>query len=262
MAYIARGAGAPLAEPCRYGTSNLWFRGPARPVEGRYIVALGGTETNGKFLLDPYPDRLERMVGAPVINLGLANAGVDVFLNDSGLSPVLQGAAATVVQIVGAQNLSNRFYAVHPRRNDRFVAARPALRALYPEVDFTEFSFTRHLLQGLWRGADPRFDAVVAELQLQWVDRMARLLAMLPRPVLLWFCDIAPPRPGAAPGLGRAPLFIDRAMIDALRPQAAAYVELPQGGAGGGDALPDMLGLPGPEAHHLVAAHLADVLRA
>lgn len=262
MAYIARGAGVPLAEPCRYGTSSLLFRGPARPVEGRYVVALGGTETNGKFLAEPYPDRLERMLGLPVINLGLANAGVDVFLNDSGLLPVLQGAVSAVVQIVGAQNLSNRFYAVHPRRNDRFVAARPALRALYPEVDFTEFSFTRHLLQGLRQCSETRFETVAEELRLQWVDRMARLLALLPRPVLLWFSDVPPPRPGGGAVLGRAPLFVDQAMIAALRQRVAAYVELPAEVLGGGDGPPDMLGLPGAEAHHLVAADLARVLRA
>lgn len=262
MAYVARGGGAPNAEPCRYGTSKLLFRGPQRPLEGRYVVALGGTETCGKFIAEPYPDRLERMLGVPVVNLGLVNTGLDAYLNATDLRPVLQRATAAVVQIVGAQNLSNRFYAVHPRRNDRFVAARPALQRLYPEVDFTEFSFTRHLLQGLHHGSDPRFDQVVADLRGLWVERMGRLLALLPRPVLLWFADVPPPPPDAPAVIGRAPLFVDTAMIAAVRPAAAAYVELcATDGSCDLDYAP-LLGLPGAEAHHLAAEQLLPVLRA
>ncbi len=56
----------------------------------------------------------------------------------------------TVIQVMGAHNMSNRFYAVHPRRNDRFLrASLGCCKTIYPEVDFTEFNFTRHMLTAL-----------------------------------------------------------------------------------------------------------------
>ena len=83
----------------------------------------------------------------------------------------------TVVQVMGAQNLTNRFYTVHPRRNDRFLRAAPDLQALYPEVDFTEFHFTRHLLRTLrWSSAD-RFEVVAEELRAVWVAPDGRIAA-------------------------------------------------------------------------------------
>ncbi len=36
---------------------------------------------------------------------------------------------------MGAQNLSNRFYAVHPRRNDRFLRASTLMKTIFREVD-------------------------------------------------------------------------------------------------------------------------------
>ena len=60
-----------------------------------------------------------------------------------------------MIQVSGAQNLSNRFHAVHPRRNDRFLRASTLLKTIYRDVDFTEFNFTRHLLTTLRDGPYP-----------------------------------------------------------------------------------------------------------
>ncbi len=68
------------------------------------------------------------------------------------------------MQAVGLANLSNTFYSVHPRRNDRFLGATPRLRALYPEMDFTDFAFARHLLHSLSALASRRFSEVTAQL--------------------------------------------------------------------------------------------------
>jgi hypothetical protein len=64
----------------------------------------------------------------------------------------------TVVQVLAVQNLSNPYYTVHPRRNDRFLRASARLQNLYQDVDFTEFHFTRHMLQTLQMVSAPRFE--------------------------------------------------------------------------------------------------------
>ena len=55
MAYEFAGDSALDYFPCRYGQSKLLFRGPRRRFDGPYAAAIGGTETYGKFVADPYP---------------------------------------------------------------------------------------------------------------------------------------------------------------------------------------------------------------
>lgn len=267
MAYADRGGGAPDDQTCRYGASRMLFRGPQRSLQGCYIAVLGGTETYGKFIPEPFANLLERALALPVVNLGAVSGGLDLYLNEEPVLEVAAGAAICVVQIVGAQNLSNRFYTVHPRRNDRFVAARPELRHLFPEVDFTEFSFTRHLLTVLQRVSAERFEKVVAELRSVWLERMGLLLSHLPGAVLLWLADHPPP---VRAMIGRDPWIVDRAMLAAAGRQAAQVVEVVASSADfdsrvqpravPGFEQPSLLGLPGPEVHRLVSRALSEVL--
>ena len=85
------------------------FRGPKRSLDGSFVAVLGGTETYGKFIADPYPALLEPLLGTTVINFGCVNAGADVFINDQTSLKACADAAVTVIQMTGAQNLSNRF---------------------------------------------------------------------------------------------------------------------------------------------------------
>ena len=123
MAYDNPGDGALDYFPCRYGKSKLMFRGPRRRLEAPYVAVLGGTETYGKYTPRPYAELAEEYSGAKVVNLGAVNAGTDVYVSDQTVMEACAGASATVLQLGGAQNMSNRFYAVHPRRNDRFLRA-------------------------------------------------------------------------------------------------------------------------------------------
>ncbi len=264
MAYVFPGEGSLDYFPCRYGSSRVLFRGPRRDIERAYVAVLGGTETYGKFVPVPYPDLIERELGLPVANLGCMNAGPDVFLNEIAVTQIAAQASVTVVQILGAQNLSNRYYAVHPRRNDRFLGATPLLRAIYPRVDFTEFNFTRHMLMSLQSASADRFEVLAEELRAAWVARMKLLLSRLGRRViLLWVSDQLPPSPTRRVDLARNPLLIDKEMIHAIRTPVAAYVEavfspgaLSQGVDGMAFApmeAPAAAGLPGPAAHREVA---------
>lgn len=204
----------------------MLFRGPARKLDRPYVVVLGATESYGKYVARPYADLVEERLGLNVVNLACLNAGPDVFLGEEAILQVARGAAAVIVQVVGVQNLSNRYYSVHPRRNDRFIGATPLLRALYPRVDFTEFAFTRHLLTVLAQVAPDRFAILAEELRATWLQRMGSLLSALPqRRILLWMAD-APPLPLPHLDLRREPMLVDAQMIAALRPHVAAYTEI------------------------------------
>src|SRR5688572_29039032 len=129
----------------RYDGSRLSFRGPPHSLGGRHVVFLGGCATHGGPLAEPYPALLEAELGEACVNFGIAQASVEAFLLDPVVGRACRDALVTVVEVMGAANLSNRLYTVHPRRNDRFLRASGALRAIYPEVDFAEICFTRHL---------------------------------------------------------------------------------------------------------------------
>ena len=256
--------------PCRYGASKAVFRGPARDLSQAYVAVLGGSSTFGKYVARPYPVLVERALGVPVANLGGLNAGPDFYLSDAEVLKVAAQAAVAVVQVTGAEALTNPFYTVHGRRNDRFLAATPALRALFPTVDFAEIHFTRHLLQVLQRSDAEACRVVVQGLKESWLTRMRQLLSRLPRRrVLLWLADAPPPE--TALGLEPAPPFIDRAMLEALRPDVDAILVTTPTPRARALAPFDMTFpeteaalascLPGAAMHAEVAAELAPVLR-
>ena len=215
---------------------------------------------------------VEVEAGIPVVNLGAVNAGLDVYLNDPDILDIARAAKAVVLQVVGAHNLSNRFYKVHRRRNDRFLGANPALRSLFPEVDFTEFSFTRHMLQSLHKLSPERFEHVAEELRLTWQARMQRLIREIGcEVVLLWFSPNRPPRADRPTDLTREPLLITADMMARLRPSVRAIVEVLSNSAAlieaeGGLSFtaleePAARGVPGLAAHREVSARLTAVLR-
>jgi hypothetical protein len=276
MMLLQAGAGALDYFPCRYGLSRTVFRGPERDLSRPYVVAMGGSPTFGKYVASPYPALLEQATGHQVANLGGLNAGPDFYLSDPAALRVAAQARVAVVQITGADVLTNPFYTVHARRNDRFLAATPALRALFPELEFTDIHFTRHLLMVLQRTDAARFAVVLAGLKATWLDRMRQLLACLPpRRVLLWLADTLPPAraagldPALDPALG--PLMVDRDMLAALGPEVTALVEAVPSLAAQSEGIARMQfpqteaaqarHLPGSAVHGEVAALLGPVVK-
>ena len=215
--------------PCRYGASKLVFRGPRRDLSKPFIAFVGGTETYGKFITNPYPSLVEKSLGLPCVNFGLMNAGIDAFVHDPFVIEAARKADVTVVQVMGAQNMTNRFYTVHPRRNDRFVAASTLLQTIYREVDFSEFNFNKHMLNDLLTLSPGRFDAVKMELRQAWLARMRLMLGGIKgKTVLLWFSSDAPPEQDVndGTGLGSDPLFITRQMMDEVTSMVTKVVRV------------------------------------
>jgi hypothetical protein len=244
-----------------------------RDLSQPYVAMLGGTTTFGKFVATPYPALVEAATGLTVANLGGLNAGPDFYLSDRSTLDVAARARVAVLQITGAEAQSNRFYTVHNRRNDRFLAASPELCALFPDVDFTEIHFTRHLLSVLQRTDPARFQIVVAALQANWVARMRQLLVHLPpRRVLLWLAETPPPKVAATVTATDAAPLVDAEMLAALCRSVTQLVEVvpntPSVAEGGdrthfseADAL-RASGLPGTAVHAEVADRLGPVISA
>jgi hypothetical protein len=270
MSFEHRGRMPLDYQPVTYAGSVLRFRGPSRGMERPYVLCLGGTETFGRFIHAPYPAQLDAALQLDVVNMGVMNGGLDVLSGDPAIIAALQGASAVVLQIPGAQNMTNRFYSVHPRRNDRFIKATPMLRTIFRDVDFTEFHFTRHLLTHLQAISPDRFAIIEAELRTAWVARMSALLGKLTVPVhLLWLSRRAPGRPGRCGGqrgLGDDPLFVTPEMLEAVEGLASSLtIAAPAVGCDPGltrgmfhapreEAAARTL--PGPDLHDMAAAAL------
>jgi hypothetical protein len=247
MAYEPPGALALDDAPCRYGAARVNFRGPPARLDGAYVAALGGAETFGKAVADPWPAQLGRRLGLPVANLGCAHAGPDLYLGEPDLVGIAARARLRILQVPGAMTVSNPFYTVHPRRNDRFVSASDRLRSLYPDVDFTEVHFTRHLVLTLFRRGPERFGPVAEALREAWLTRMGELLSAIGGPtVLLWIGTAPPPRHASPWG---APALVDASMIEVLRPRVAEVIEVMTPDAG--------VDIGGPHAHEALARRIA-----
>ena len=206
---------------CRYGNSKLFFRGPKRSLSGRYHAFIGGTETYGKYISSPYPALVEAALGRACVNFGVVNAGVDVFVNDPTVMAACATADITIIQVMSAHNLSNRFYKVHPRRNDRFLSASTMLMALYPDVDFADFNFTRHLLGALYSRSPEKFEIVRAELQMAWLARMRAMIDKVGQRIILLWLSAEPlndrPWNEKSEPFKSEPMMVSGTMIEQLR---------------------------------------------
>lgn len=229
------------------------------------MAVLGTCETFGRFVQTPFAALAEDKLDMPVVNLGVVNAGLDSFLRDDKVIDIAKRAQRVAVQTMDPQNLSNRLYRVHPRRNDRFLAPSELLRQLYPDFDFTEINFTKDLLQRLHDHAPERFDIVEAELRKAWTARMRTLLGDLrSRAVVIriryrnrikvaWEVDVSDRMLADLKDCssGIVDVAVDSA-ADAGELDAMQAGSLPQ---------PAAAALTGPSGHRAIAAELARALQ-
>lgn len=268
MSYELKSAGALSGGTCYYAGSRLPVRGPKRDLTTPYIAFLGGTEVFGRFVETPFADVSESLLKTPCINLAAVNAGLDTFASDEALLGVARNAMLSVVQLLGAQNVSNRYYRVHPRRNDRFLQAQVPLKQLFPEVDYTEFHFNKHLLTTLQALSEERFDEVRLHLQETWLTRMQQVIHSLRgRVVLLWVSyDLI-----GSTAFNHEPVLVTRQMVEALQAKTKGLVEVAVDTAGPVDDFDGMvmgeLDFPaaqhmlGPREHARIGCALAEKLQ-
>lgn len=269
MSYELKSAGALSGGTCCYAGSRLAVRGPKRDLTQPYVAFLGGTEFFGRFVETPISQVSESLLQIPCVNFSAVNAGLDTFATDEALLTLACEAELTVLQVLGAQNISNRYYRVHPRRNDRFLQAQAPLKQLFPEVDYTEFHFNKHLLTTLQALSQERFDQVRTHLQECWVERMQQVISALDGRVLLLHASYKLTNSGA---FGQEPVLVDRKMLKALQAQVLGLVEVTTATAGqvgdfdgmvmGELDLPAAQHVLGPQEHARIGCVLAEKLHA
>ena len=233
------------------------------------MACIGGTETFGRFVDRPFASILEQNLDRRCVNLGSLFCGVEALCRDEGVRDLMQRAELCVLQLPDVIGQSNRFYRVHARRNDRFLAPSDDLVALYPDVDFADINFVHHLIAQLQAHQDARFEVVADELRKNWVRLINGLLADLNTPAVLLALTV---KSGEASPLVSvdADVIVTPKMVDALRPFSAAIVEASVSVSGQSDELEDMLfgtlqqpmaeHMIGPAAHRSIAGALASAI--
>lgn len=213
----------------RFGRTRQIFRGPQPDLRGRYLGFIGGSSTFGRYSETPYPDLIGQETGQTVLNLGTDGAGPGFFLGDPEVLRTAMDAELTVVQVMCATATSNRMFAVRPRRNLRLHTISDLLAGIYPEVDFSRFSFTKGMLKHLYGLDQTRFKLVANEMKNAWIGRMQTLLSTIETKTLLFYMSERDPDNMTTPSGDitdmKYPQFVDRAMLDAVKPAADGYVE-------------------------------------
>jgi len=213
----------------RWGRSRQVFRGPKPDLRMPYIACIGGSETYGRFASEPWPTQLDKLFGHSCANWGTPGAGASFYLKDPVLLEACSNARACVISVMGAHVVSNRLYSVYNRRNLRLRSVSPMMEALYPEIEFSQYRFVHNMLIALHQVSAERFAVVELEMRQAWLARMRELLTDIEtRKILFWFSDTSPDDPKRMSPLAArdlAPSFVDRKMIDELRPHADIYVE-------------------------------------
>ena len=168
MSYVTMDARPVDFILCQYGNSKNLFRGPKKSCKHFYGVCLGGADTFGGKVPDPFSAMLEREMGMPIFNLGAQHSGAGFYTEDDAIHEIVENAQVVFIEAPSVVNQSNPFYREHPRRNDRFVTALGPLYDLFPEADFVECHFTKHLITKLISIDSVRADIVFRALQDEW----------------------------------------------------------------------------------------------
>jgi hypothetical protein len=108
-------------------------------------------------------------------------------------------AQLVVLQLMGPHLRSNRFFQVHPRRNDRVVRVMKPLRDLYPQVDFSQVVFVGQMLADLRNQDAAAYRKLQHGLQSGWVQHLRRIQKLYQTPIAFLWIDH-----GMDPGMGMA----------------------------------------------------------
>ena len=172
------------------------LRGPKKSCKHFYGFCLGGADTFGGKVPDPFSAMLEREMGMPILNLGAQHSGAGFYSEDDAIHEIIENAQVIFTEAPSVVNQTNPFYCVHLRRNDRFVTALGPLNDLFPEADFVECHFTKHLITKPITIDAARADIVFRTLQDEWVRNLTVMRARWrAKTVVYWYKTLQASQP-------------------------------------------------------------------
>ena len=210
------------SEDFHFTNYNLWcprdcenyIRGPAIDlVPGSYIVAIGAAQTFGRFVDDPYPARLSRQLGLPVLNLGISGAGPSFFFMRPDLLKLINQAKLAIVQVMSGRSLTNSRFIVESNQGlVRIAGAPPQAAPIFAEHAYQNFIQT---------ASKDEAAALRAEIRARYIAEMQGLLDAVHVPkILFWFSTRTPEWNEGLNQLesywGAYPHFINQAVFDSL----------------------------------------------
>jgi Domain of unknown function (DUF6473) len=184
---------------------HLRFRGPQVPAadlaSGNFFCCIGGAQTHGVYIQNPYPNLLAEKLGIPALNLSLGGCGPGVYVMAEGMLDVINRGRFVIMQVMTARTDSNSrmapygfVEAVRDMNNDGEPMSAGAMWAR------------------VFKEEPDKLPAYIAESQASWRQRYRDLIAQID--TSSWEKMIMP-----------FPQLVDAASIEAVKSLCDMYVE-------------------------------------
>lgn len=201
------------------GINPHLFRGPIPDISQPYMACIGGAQTMGRFVENPFPAQLGTALDAPCLNLGLGGAGPRFALQPAVLA-LLQRAQLVVVQVFAGRSASNSRY-------DNTVDGRNSGRCVRTGKTKRFEDFLTDLMQ---REDELLLRRTVQETREDYAYSMNELAGAIAAPkALLWLSRRKPdytPNYESVFGIGNHyPQLLDASTLDSFRGAFDAYAE-------------------------------------
>src|SRR5580692_10888492 len=224
--------GYTTLEGCSFAIRGAVERGD----NGRNIACLGSAATFGRYIEQPYPQRIGEMLHANVTNLGFGGARFETYLKEPATLAFCKASDLVVLELMSARSYRCDLFQPRShlgglgaigRRYADMISAKTPQSPLLQDRLFVDRAYE-------WGTKNLKWDELLAiRTQLLDVYRSdaIRLIQEIGRPVvLLWISQRsmnAKPQEGSLDSYSCGfPHFVDRETVQALRPHVVGLVEV------------------------------------
>jgi hypothetical protein len=201
---------------------NYTLRGPqVRDGATRFATILGAGQSFGVLVRDPYAHKLSRAYSMEIMNLAVGGSAPTLYLRNKAAIEACNRSSLCIVQILSARSSQSSYF-----------ESRGGKNMLRPRGSKLPFVPGDTAYRAMFDHEPPVIPPIViGELRANWVKEMLQLLGLIKTPkILLWFSKRSPDLPESFSSFDEAagafPHFVNRAMIDEIRPYADDYVEV------------------------------------
>jgi Domain of unknown function (DUF6473) len=196
------------------------FRGPKPKSidKENFLTCVGAAQTFGCYCENPYPMALQKELGLPTLNFGVAGAGPSFFTTRPAFMKRINEAKFAIIQIMSGRSESNSLFEskggemLLRHSDNKTLGAAPAYRELLATKDY-----------GL-------IYEILLETRRNWVRNYIKLLNDIKIPkILFWFSvrslDYTLDFNDVHKFFGEFPQFVTSEMVEILKKYSDEYVE-------------------------------------